>query len=109
MPTFMTNFVYTGESWQKLASRPEDRSVPVKALMEKLGGRLISMYYMAGDYPESVRFGDLTRFKASYVISKDAKARLPSLTASVKRRFTPAQCFRGVSGVPSARRAWTAR
>ena len=50
MPTFMTNFVYTGESWQKLAKKPEDRSVPVKALMEKLGGRLISMYYMAGDY-----------------------------------------------------------
>jgi uncharacterized protein with GYD domain len=50
MPTFLTNFVYTGESWQKLAKKPEDRSVPVTALMAKLGGRLISMYYMAGDY-----------------------------------------------------------
>lgn len=50
MPTYMTNFVYTGEGWQKLAKNPEDRSVPVKALMKKLGGRLISMYYMAGDY-----------------------------------------------------------
>ena len=50
MPTYLTNFVYTGEAWQKLAKNPEDRSVPVKALMEKLGGRLISMYYMAGDY-----------------------------------------------------------
>jgi len=50
MPTFMTSFVYHGESWKKLAKNPEDRSFPVKALMEKLGGRLVSMYYMAGDY-----------------------------------------------------------
>lgn len=50
MPTFMTNFAYTGESWQRLAKKPEDRSVPISALMEKLGGRLVSMYYMAGDY-----------------------------------------------------------
>lgn len=50
MPTYMTSFVYDGEAWRKLAKNPEDRSVPVKALMEKLGGRLISMYYMAGDY-----------------------------------------------------------
>lgn len=56
MPTFMTNFVYTSESWQKLASKPEDRSVPVNALMEKLGGRLVSMYYMAGDYDGFIIF-----------------------------------------------------
>lgn len=49
MPTYMTNFVYEGEGWRKLAKSPEDRSVPVKALLEKLGGRLVSMYYMAGD------------------------------------------------------------
>ncbi|RZL90078.1 MAG: GYD domain-containing protein [Variovorax sp.] len=50
MPTYMTHFSYTVEGWQKLAKNPEDRSVPVKALIEKLGGKLVSMYYMAGDY-----------------------------------------------------------
>jgi uncharacterized protein with GYD domain len=50
MPTFMTSFSYTTEAWQKLAKNPEDRSVPLKALMKKLGGRLIGLYYMAGDY-----------------------------------------------------------
>jgi uncharacterized protein with GYD domain len=50
MPTYMTSFDYTHEGWQKLAKNPEDRSAPVKALMEKLGGRLVSMYYMAGDH-----------------------------------------------------------
>jgi len=50
MPTYLTTFVYTGEGWKAMARNPEDRSVAVKALMEKLGGRLVSMYYMAGDY-----------------------------------------------------------
>jgi len=50
MPTYMTSFVYTLEGWQKLAKHPEDRSAAVRALLEKLGGKLISMYYMAGDY-----------------------------------------------------------
>jgi uncharacterized protein with GYD domain len=50
MPTYITSFVYEAEGWQKLAKNPEDRSVPIKALLEKLGGRLLSMYYMAGDY-----------------------------------------------------------
>jgi len=50
MPTFMTSFVYESESWRKLAKHPEDRSVPIKALLDKLGGRLIGLYYMAGDY-----------------------------------------------------------
>jgi len=49
MPTYMTQFSYNAEGWKKLAKHPEDRSIPVKALMDKLGGKLLSMYYMAGD------------------------------------------------------------
>ena len=49
MPTYMTRFVYGGGGWRKRSKNPEDRSVPVKALLEKLGGRLIIMYYMEGD------------------------------------------------------------
>jgi len=49
MPIFMTKFSYTYDAWQKLAKHPEDRSIPVKALFEGLGGRLIGMYYMMGD------------------------------------------------------------
>lgn len=56
MPTFMTSFTYTPEAWQKLTKAPEDRSVPLKALMKKVGGRVISLYYMAGDYDGFVIF-----------------------------------------------------
>jgi hypothetical protein len=33
---------------EEIGQNPEDLSVPVKALMDKLGGKLLSMYYMAG-------------------------------------------------------------
>jgi uncharacterized protein with GYD domain len=50
MPLYMTQFSYTTEAWAALAKNPQDRSVPVKALFEKIGGRLIGMYYCYGEY-----------------------------------------------------------
>jgi len=44
MALYMTQFSYTPEAWAALMKKPEDRSVPLKALFEKLGGRLIGMY-----------------------------------------------------------------
>lgn len=49
MPTFMTKFSYTRETWQKLVQHPEDRSIPLRTLMEGLGGRLIGMYFSMGE------------------------------------------------------------
>ena len=50
MALYMTQFSYTAEAWAALMKKPEDRSVPLKALCEKLGGRLIGMYYCFGEY-----------------------------------------------------------
>ena len=50
MSLFMTQFYYTAEAWTKLVKQPEDCSVPLKAMIEKLGGRLISLYCSFGDY-----------------------------------------------------------
>jgi uncharacterized protein with GYD domain len=46
----MVQFAYTPESWAALVKNPEDRSAPVKALAEKLGGRMLNMYYCFGEY-----------------------------------------------------------
>ena len=48
--TFMTQFSYTPEAWAKLVKNPEDRTVPTKALAEKMGGRLLSYFYCFGEY-----------------------------------------------------------
>jgi uncharacterized protein with GYD domain len=50
MTLYMFQFSYTAETWATLAKNPQDRSAPVRALTEKLGGKFIGLYYCFGDY-----------------------------------------------------------
>ena len=50
MPLYMTQFAYTQEAWATLAENPEDRSAPVRELLETMGGRLVSWYLSFGEY-----------------------------------------------------------
>lgn len=50
MPLYMTQFAYTTEAWKALVKKPEDRGKVFGELVEKMGGRLISMYYCMGEY-----------------------------------------------------------
>jgi uncharacterized protein with GYD domain len=50
MPLYMTQFAYTAEAWAALAKNPQDRSVAVRELAQKLGGRLVGVYYCFGEY-----------------------------------------------------------
>jgi len=50
MALYMVQFTYTAEAWATLAKNPQDRSVPVKEAAQKLGGRLVGLYYCFGEY-----------------------------------------------------------
>ncbi len=50
MAVYMTQFAYTPEAWAALAKNPADRSVAIGALVEKMGGRMLSFYYTFGEY-----------------------------------------------------------
>ncbi len=50
MPLYMTQFAYTSEAWKALVKKPEDRGKVFGELVEKMGGRLVSMYYCMGEY-----------------------------------------------------------
>ena len=50
MPLYMTQFEYTPEAWQALVKPPEDRAKVFRELIEKMGGRFVSMYYCMGDF-----------------------------------------------------------
>jgi uncharacterized protein with GYD domain len=50
MALYMIQFAYTAEAWAALAKNPQDRSVPVRELAQKLGGRLVGVYYCFGEY-----------------------------------------------------------
>jgi len=50
MPLYMTQFAYTSEAWAALVKKPQNREEVLRALIEKLGGRMVSFYYAFGEY-----------------------------------------------------------
>jgi uncharacterized protein with GYD domain len=50
MPLYMTQFAYTSDAWAALAKNPQNREEVLRALIEKLGGRLVCFYYAFGEY-----------------------------------------------------------
>ena len=50
MALSMIQFSYNSETVGKLLKNPEDRSVAVKNLIEKAGGKMLAFYYCYGDY-----------------------------------------------------------
>lgn len=49
MALYLIQASYTAEALAALAKNPQDRTPGVSALMEKLGGRLLHLYYALGD------------------------------------------------------------
>ena len=50
MPIFMYQIKYTPKAWAGFVKKPEDRGALVDELLKNLGGRLISIYYTAGEW-----------------------------------------------------------
>jgi uncharacterized protein with GYD domain len=50
MALYLVQFTYTAEAAATMAKNPQDRSVPSRELIEKMGGRLIGYYYCLGEY-----------------------------------------------------------
>jgi hypothetical protein len=60
MPLYMTQFAYTTAAWKALVKKPEDRGKVFGELVEKMGGRLVSMHYCMGEYDGLVIYGPPT-------------------------------------------------
>src|SRR5579859_6230584 len=50
MALYLVQFAYTAEALAAMAKNPQDRSVPVRELVQKSGGRLIGFYFCFGEY-----------------------------------------------------------
>ena len=50
MAHYLVQFAYTGEALATMAKTPQDRSVPVRELVQRSGGRLVGFYFCYGDY-----------------------------------------------------------
>ena len=56
MSIYMYQFSYTPQTWMALENVPEDRRIAVRELLERLGGRLIEIYYSFDEYDGIVFF-----------------------------------------------------
>jgi uncharacterized protein with GYD domain len=50
MALYMVQGSYTAEALATMAKNPQDRSIPARELLQKLGGRLIDLYFCYGEY-----------------------------------------------------------
>jgi uncharacterized protein with GYD domain len=50
MPHYMTQYAYTSDAWTALTKNPQNREEVFRALIEKLGGRVMAFYYAFGEY-----------------------------------------------------------
>ena len=50
MALYMVQTAYTAEAIAAMAKNPQDRRIPVRERIQKVGGRLIDMYYCFGEY-----------------------------------------------------------
>ncbi len=50
MPRYMLQFAYTASAGAALAKNPVDRRSAVRAVLEKVGGKVIDFYYHFGQY-----------------------------------------------------------
>ena len=56
MPLYMMQFAYTPEAWKALVKQPENRATVFAEQAEKMGGRMVSLYYCWGEYDGLVIF-----------------------------------------------------
>jgi uncharacterized protein with GYD domain len=49
MPNYLLQVSYTPEAWARLIANPQDRTEVVRAPIEKLGGRIVNMYFAFGE------------------------------------------------------------
>jgi uncharacterized protein with GYD domain len=50
MAHYLVQFAYTAEALATMAKAPQDRSVPVREVVQRGGGRLIGFYFCFGEY-----------------------------------------------------------
>ncbi|HEY0736208.1 MAG TPA: GYD domain-containing protein [Herpetosiphonaceae bacterium] len=56
MSLYMTQFAYNPEAWSAIIKDPKRHNEMIKSLVQRLGGRLITMYYCFGEYDKVVIF-----------------------------------------------------
>jgi uncharacterized protein with GYD domain len=68
MAVYMVQAAYTAEAIAALTKNPQDRSIPVRELVQKLGGQLVGFYYCFGEY-DAVTIAELPDDSAATAVA----------------------------------------
>jgi len=88
MGFYMCQFAYTPEAWTSMTKNPQDRSKPVNELAQKLGSRVVGLYYYFGDYDGILLFESPDDITANAVIVASMAPGHLKVTRTT-RLFTP--------------------
>ena len=86
MPTYLTAFRQTGDTWAKLVANPEDRRETLGAVMESLGGKLLGYWYAFGEVDGYTLFEAPDDVTAASLLVKVASS--GALSASTTKLLT---------------------
>ena len=90
MPLYMCQFAYTSDAWTSMTKNPQDRSKPVNELAQKLGSRVVGLYYYFGDYDGLLLFEAPDGLTANAVIVASMAPGHLKVTRTT-RLFTPTE------------------
>jgi uncharacterized protein with GYD domain len=83
MPIYMVQMSYTPEAWAELIKKPQDRTIPSKDLVQKLGGKLLGLYYTLGEYDGMALFevpDDITASAVSLAVKASGIMKVNEVT-----------------------------
>jgi uncharacterized protein with GYD domain len=95
MPLFITYASYSHSGVKGLVNKPSDRSGPVKALVEKAGGKVVAMYNTTGSN-DVVLVTDLADGSDAVAIGMAVAASGALSRIETVRAWTPAE-FKGIA------------
>lgn len=87
MALYMVQMTYAPETWATMIKKPQDRAIPSGDLVQKLGGKLLGLYYCMGEYDGIVLFEVPDDISAS-AVSLAVKASGMMKVNEVTRLFT---------------------
>jgi uncharacterized protein with GYD domain len=88
MALYMCQFAYNSDAWTAMTKNPQDRSKPVGELAQKLGSRLVGLYYYFGDFDGILIFEAPDEITANAVIVASMAPGHLKVTRT-SRLFTP--------------------
>jgi uncharacterized protein with GYD domain len=92
MPLYMSQFAYTPEAWANLTRNPQDRTEALRELAQKLGGKLVSLYYSFGEH-DGIVLSDVPDDTSAAALAMAAVAAGHVRSITTTRLFTAAEAI----------------